>query len=142
MKKMKIDYDIGFKIHTLNSQLEYMFWKSIKDFDITTQQYALLKPLWEKDGITQKELSDKTSKQAPTVTRMVTALEKKGLLIRTLDAADRRHYRIYLTDAGKELEGKIDPIAIEVNKQQLRGFSDTDKKEVFRLLDKLQQNIE
>ncbi|MGG3123084.1 MarR family transcriptional regulator [Priestia megaterium] len=142
MKKLRIDYDIGFNVHILSSQLDYMLWKSIKDFDITTQQYALLKPLWEKDGITQKELSNRTSKNAPTVTRMVTSLEEKGFLTRTLDALDRRHYRIFLTDKGKELEGKLDPVVVEVNKQQLRDFSDTDKKELFRLLDKLQQNIE
>lgn len=48
-----------------------------QDFDITIDQWAVIKILYNADPMTQKELSEESSKDQPTLTRIIDLLIKK-----------------------------------------------------------------
>lgn len=50
-----------------------------QDFDITIDQWAVIKILYNADPMTQKELSEESSKDQPTLTRIIDLLIKKIL---------------------------------------------------------------
>jgi len=71
------------------------------------------------EGMTQRELADFIGVEAPTVVRLLDALERQGLVERRPSEEDRRAYRIYLTEEAKALMEEINRIAFELRQEIL-----------------------
>ncbi|MGO9566565.1 MAG: MarR family winged helix-turn-helix transcriptional regulator [Desulfomonilaceae bacterium] len=99
-------------------------------FAITPEQWAVLSRLWESEGESQTVLAERTAKDRHNITRILDLLEKNGLVRREPDPEDRRYRRIFLTDEGKDLKGKLTPI---VKKHLSRAFSGLDREDVDQL---------
>jgi DNA-binding MarR family transcriptional regulator len=63
------------------------------------------------EGISVSELSDNMSIKPPSVTSVITVLEKNNMVLRCMDLNDRRKIRIKLTEAGNQF--------IEDNKKRM-----------------------
>jgi DNA-binding MarR family transcriptional regulator len=59
---------------------------------------SILLPLFEQDGLLMGELARRARLSKQTMTTLVRAVEANGLARRVQDPADRRAYRIYLTE--------------------------------------------
>jgi DNA-binding MarR family transcriptional regulator len=57
--------------------------------------------------LSQRELAERLGLEKSTVSRMVAELERKGLVIRERDPANRRFYRLRLTPAGRTAHAGI-----------------------------------
>lgn len=82
---------------------------------ITSEQWSVLYVLWEEEGITQQELAGRTFREKTALTRLISNLERDGLVIRKTDPDDRRINLVYLTDKGRQIE----PICKEAANQTL-----------------------
>lgn len=125
----------------ISSQTRRIHNHLLHDLNLHVGQDNLLCKLWREDGLTQVELCNKLNCEAPTVTNMVKALEKKGLIIRRKDYYDKRITRIFLTDAGKDLEV---PVNEKWRKQQDRLLTDITLDErmlLRRLLKQMEANL-
>jgi DNA-binding MarR family transcriptional regulator len=71
--------------------------------DITWSQQSALATVERLGPISLKDLADAESITPPSMTRISTCLEDRGLVVRTADAADRRVARLAITDAGRLL---------------------------------------
>ncbi len=85
--------------------------------DITVEQWRALIPCYKHDGLTQGQLCEIMSQEKTGVSRLVSALEKRGLLRRESSKEDRRVNFLFITDAGRELmEASFDPVlAVLIN---------------------------
>ena len=70
---------------------------------ITVEQWRVLIPLYKLEGLTQGRLCEMLSQEKTGVSRLVAALERRGLLTRKSDKGDRRVKLLYITEAGREL---------------------------------------
>jgi MarR family transcriptional regulator, temperature-dependent positive regulator of motility len=68
---------------------------------LTSAQYAAMAVLHAQPGISVVELARIEHVAHPTMSRMVAALVKAGLVARTADDADKRIQSLHLTDAGR-----------------------------------------
>jgi DNA-binding MarR family transcriptional regulator len=71
---------------------------------------AILVPLTDEDGLQIVDLARRAGLSKQTMTTQLKALEALGLVERVADPADRRAYRIYLTERGrafKQAAGEI-----------------------------------
>ena len=59
------------------------------------------------DGLSQQELAERLMLEKSTVSRMVADLERKGLIERERDPANRRVYRLRLTDEGRAFHVRV-----------------------------------
>ncbi len=100
--------------------------------DVTPEQWSVLGSLWEKEGVHQSRLAEKTHKDRHNITRILDLLERRGLILRKADENDKRCQRVYLTEAGKELERTLVPIATEFLQYAFRGLT---QKQVSMLKD-------
>jgi DNA-binding MarR family transcriptional regulator len=57
--------------------------------------------------MSQRELAERLNLEKSTVSRMVAELERKGLVARERDPANRRFYLLRLTDAGRALHAGV-----------------------------------
>ena len=70
---------------------------------LTLSQYALLESLADRDAARVRELADEAGIAASTATRILDALERRGIVRRTRTREDRRGVTITLTDRGQQL---------------------------------------
>lgn len=116
--------------------------KALKPYNVTQEQWPLLKWLWVQDGISQKELSEKSFKDQPTTTRILDKLEQRGLIRRQANSVDRRVSLIYLTSEGREIRGLLIPLARQALEQALQGLSEQEQVQLKNLLNRIGDNLD
>jgi MarR family transcriptional regulator, organic hydroperoxide resistance regulator len=70
-----------------------------------------------------RELSDRTGTRASTLTGVLDRLETRGYLTRELDPADRRSFRLPLTEAGRDVAARVRAAVADLEHEALRGLS-------------------
>jgi DNA-binding MarR family transcriptional regulator len=70
---------------------------------LTLSQHALLRGLAGRDRARVRELASEAGVTASTATRILDALERRGIVERTRSSEDRRAVTITLTDSGRRL---------------------------------------
>lgn len=106
----------------------------LAEHDVPFGHWTFLRALWERDGLTQKQLSDQVGVMEPTTFAAVKAMETRGWIERRQMAENRKNMHVYLTDAGRCLKEKLVPLAEEVNSLSVTGLSDTDVATARRVL--------
>lgn len=109
--------------------------------DITPEQWTLLSELADKDAIYQRELAANTFKDAPTVSRIIELLEKRGYINREEDEEDRRRYLISLTKSGRAIYDQSAPIVYHARTSGWTGLSEDDYHQLTRILGTISSNI-
>jgi DNA-binding MarR family transcriptional regulator len=108
---------------------------------VSSGQWRFLRVLWEEDGITQRELSDRTGTTEATTVRAVAGLLESGFITRRRVADDRRKMLITLTAKGRRLETRLLPMVIEVNERAVRGLKKRDVEIARRVLAQTYTNL-
>lgn len=139
--KFPLDESFGFILNRTNQKLKHEFQLNLKAYDITPEQWGLLGRLWEKNGITQRELSDVSFKDQPTTARILDKLEKKGLICRKANPEDRRTFLIFLTERGWELQDILIPIAEKTLHKALWSLTIDEVKQLKVWLNKIYHNL-
>jgi len=80
-----------------------------KRFDITEQQWRVLRVLWSSERESSAELAAQTLIPAPSLVGVIDRLEKKGLVSRFRSLEDRRMVYVSATDIGRRLERLVSP---------------------------------
>lgn len=111
------------------------------NLNINPEQWTVLLSLWEKDGVTQQELCNETSKDKPSMTRLINNMEKMHLVVRIASKTDKRYNMIYLTKNGRELEEITRFIANRTLKEALNGLSTDELRISQNVLRKIFSNI-
>jgi DNA-binding MarR family transcriptional regulator len=100
-------------------------------------QDRLLSELWLQDGVTQTELIERLSVEPPTVTGTLQRLERDGFVRREPEPTNRRVSRVFLTDAGRDLEAPVREAWREVEAAVTGELSPAERGQLGELLDRL-----
>lgn len=99
----------------------------LESHGLTMWEYIILDQVIERDGMTQKELAQRSRRDPTRLIANLDALDAKGFIAREVDPTDRRRRRIQLTDVGAEV--------MAATKQEIRAMED----ELLSVLDREQQ---
>jgi DNA-binding MarR family transcriptional regulator len=89
---------------------------------VSLGHWTFLRILWEKDGLTQRELSDQAGVMEPTTFSAINAMEKLGYVVRRQVPENRKNVFVHLTPKGRLLKEKLVPLAEEVNRIAVAGI--------------------
>src|SRR5690606_35908805 len=78
-------------------------------FDVTVDQWLILKNLGENEILSQTALANLVFKDPPTLTRIVDILCKKGYIKRVPHPSDRRSFQLLLTAEGEQKVRSLKP---------------------------------
>lgn len=109
-------------------------------FDVTLEQWVVIKKIHENPGINQRELASSLFKDAPTLTRMLDLIGKKGYVERRRSEEDRRAFSLHLTQKGEQLVSELGPIVIDIRRKGLEGVSKEDLEAAKRVLNLIYDN--
>ncbi|HWV51168.1 MarR family transcriptional regulator [Pseudorhodoplanes sp.] len=89
--------------------------------DVSLGHWTFLRILWEKDGLTQRELSEEAGVMEPTTFSALNAMEKLGYITRRQMPDNRKKVYVFLTPKGRQLKDNLVPLAEEVNRIAVNG---------------------
>jgi DNA-binding MarR family transcriptional regulator len=93
---------------------------------VSLGHWTFLRILWEKDGLTQKELSELAGVMEPTTFSAIKAMERFGTITRRQMPGNKKKVFVYLTPKGRLLKNKLVPLAEEVNAIAVRNVKAAD----------------
>ena len=98
----------------------------LAEHDVSFGHWTFLRILWERDGLTQRELSREAGVMEPTTFAALKAMEARGYVVRRQLAGNRRKVHIFLTPQGRALKRRLVPLAEDVNRIAVRGVAAAD----------------
>jgi DNA-binding MarR family transcriptional regulator len=101
---------------------------------VTLGHWTFLRILWERDGLTQRELSQEAALMEPTTVVALRGMEELGYITRERLPDNRKNIYVFLTAKGKALKKKLVPLAEEVNAVAMRGLKAADVETTRRCL--------
>jgi DNA-binding MarR family transcriptional regulator len=93
--------------------------------------------LYEKNGLSVKDLVEKIHRTQPTVTVLIDKLQKLGYVERIKSKEDSRVTLINLTEKGIQLEPVFHDISEKLNTVIYDGLINTEKEQLEHLLEKI-----
>lgn len=93
----------------------------LAEHGVSFGHWAFLRILWQRDGLTQRELSEMAGVMEPTTFAALKAMEELGYVERRQVPENRKNVYVHLTAQGRALEKKLVPLAEDVNKVATRG---------------------
>lgn len=112
---LTLDNQLCFAIYETNSQFTKLYSNVLHPFGITYPQYLVLLALWEKDGLTVKELGDRLNLGTGTLTPMLKRMEANGWVKKERAAHDERKVCVFIQPKAREEKDTInEAIAKEV----------------------------
>jgi DNA-binding MarR family transcriptional regulator len=104
-------------------------------------QAMCLRLLEANDGASQRDMARMLHVAPPTVSKMLSTMEKAGLVERRPDEADQRLTRVYLTAAGHERSDEMGAAVGEYVNATFATLSERERRDLARLLEKLSARI-
>jgi MarR family transcriptional regulator for hemolysin len=97
-----------------------------KGFDITIDQWLILKTLEENKQLSQNQIAELVFKDVASLTRILELLVRKKYVKRKISGTDRRKFDLEITAAGNSIISSIYPLVIENRKQALKKIDKAD----------------
>ena len=112
------------------------------EFDITVDQWLVMKNLSENELLSQAELAQLVFKDQPTLTRIIDILCKKGYVERVPHPMDRRSFQLILTKNGIAKVDELKPQISTIREKAWENLNKADFEEFKRILNTIYNNLE
>ena len=132
---------LPFEIAETAHALRRAFDRRAATLGITRAQWKVLFRLERQPGLRQVELADILDVEPITLCRIVDRLEEAGLVERQRDPADRRAWRLEVTEQSQPLIAKLRALADELMAEAFAGIADPELELMRGKLRKIRENI-
>lgn len=113
----------------------------LKPYGIGSGQYIFLMYISKCEGISQKELSTLMMIDKTTTTKAIKKLEDAGYIYRIKDSEDKRYFKLYITEKGKNFMPVLKNILNHVTGMFRENMSDDEHQETIKALQLLLGNV-
>ena len=133
---------IGYLLRDTYRAFSKVLQTRISAHGVTIGQWYFLRVLWEEDGLTQRELSQRVGMMEPTTVTALNGMEKRGYVKRVRNATDRRKVNIFLTEKGRALRSRLLPHAADVNRIASKNVTLQDIERIRTVLNTMKENLD
>jgi len=122
-------FDGWLEVGRTNLKVHRALNQTLGQLDLSLAQHEILMSIWQKSGITQKQLAENLLVVKSNVSALIKKLEARGLVHRDCDPCDTRNKCLSLTETGKRLVTKsferqnriIDAMASVMSDEELQS---------------------
>ena len=132
---------VGFLFWDANRAMNREFSERIAQHGVSLGLWPFLRALWERDGLTQRELSEKVRMKGPTTVAALNKLEERGLVRREENKKDARKINVFLTSDGRKVYRKVIPEVEAVNRQCMNALSEQEQNEFKDMIKRIRNSI-
>jgi DNA-binding MarR family transcriptional regulator len=133
---------LPYLLNRAGARIAAAFNADMRQIGASLQVWRVLAALREKDGRRMGDLSETTSIEVSTLTRLVDNMEKDGLVVRRRDSGDARAIALHVTASGRRLTQRIVPIAERYEAVALKGFTAGEVAVLKKALRRLYENMD
>jgi DNA-binding MarR family transcriptional regulator len=133
--------NVGFLMGDVSRLMRRRFDERARKSGATGPQWRTLKMLERHEGLNQGQLAELLEVEPITCCRMIDRLEEAELVERRRDPADRRAWRIYLTDKARPVLAELHDVAGEMIEAALHGLSTAERDALTAALNTIRSNI-
>lgn len=108
-----------------------------KRFSVSIPEWRVIAVLGRFPGLSAVEVADRTMMDKVAVSRAVTKLIKNGRIDRVFADADRRRSILNLSEDGRTLHDEIAQLALNFERDLLKGFSDDELANLNNIMERL-----
>lgn len=101
-----LDNQLCFALHSTSLLMTKVYKPLLQELGLTYPQYLAMMVLWEQDGLTVGDISNRLLTDPGSLTPLLKRLEAEGLLSRTRSRTDERVVIIELTEQGRALHDR------------------------------------
>jgi len=134
-------HSVGYRIELLGQLGSRRLQEVLEPFGLTPFHWLVLCCLWQEDGLATSSIGDQLQQVGGTLTGAIDRMEERGLVRRERDTRDRRNWRIWLTDAGRELQDVLPPLVAAIREKSMAGMSPADRERFSELIDMAIANL-
>lgn len=132
-----MEQHISFLVKALANAYDKQANAALKPYGLAATQFkVLLFLLNNEEGVRQVDIEQCFRMTNPTVTGIVSGLEKKGFVTREPNPADARSNMIVPTQMAHDLKPELFPLAKELDSWVLSGVEDDEAQLAIRILAK------
>ena len=134
--------NLGVLINKIANQLKRKMDKEMNEnYNLTKTQSLVLSYINSNKEIYQKDIEKRFSIRRSTATEILNLMEKRSLIKRIPSKIDKRLNIIEITEEGIKLEKVGKEKIKELEKHMTKSLTKEEKKELIRLLEKVEQNL-
>lgn len=140
---MLLSKEITIVLHLIGYKLKRYIAAMLRkqNVPLTPEQFMLIDLLWNEGEMSQQRLADLMQKDKNSVTVLVDAIERKGLVVRRQNSNDRRSNTLVLTEKAVALKEEAKRKGIFILDRMLDGISEDELRVFLRTLYKLDRNM-
>ena len=132
---------LPFEIAETAHALRRAFDRRAATLGVTRAQWKVLFRVHRQPGLRQVELADILDVEPITLCRIVDRLEEAGLVERQRDPADRRAWRLEVTEQAQPLITKLRALADELMAEAFAGLTEPELELMRRKMAKIRDNL-
>lgn len=128
---------LGYNIRRAQIALWRDFTRSVAEGEVRPGVFSVLSLASSNPGIAQIDIANQLDIDKASVVALIDWLENQGWVARKRSAADRRRHEISVTPAGQKAYKSLKREMIEHEKKFIDRFTDTERKQLISLLQRL-----
>ncbi len=132
---------LGFLISDISRLMRKRFDERARLIGVTRAQWRTLSILKRHEGSNQGMLAELLEIEPITVGRMIDRLEEAGLVERRRDPADRRVWRIHLTEKAQPVLAQLRSLADAMFDEMMTGIAPAEREQMHSALAILHANL-
>lgn len=111
--------------------------------NLSEGQPKILYILARVEGCVQRELASLAGIRPSTMTVVLDRMEAQGYIYReeTKVSGGKRAYKVFLTENGREMAGKVETLVEELEEKSFAGFTDKERELLLSMLDRVTKNL-
>ncbi|MDD1976763.1 MULTISPECIES: MarR family winged helix-turn-helix transcriptional regulator [Pseudomonas] len=141
--ELLLDNQVCFALHSTSLLMTKVYKPLLQALGLTYPQYLAMLVLWQQDGLTVGEISQRLLTDPGSLTPLLKRLEAEGLLKRTRSRDDERVVQVQLTDQGRALQEqakRVPPCIFSASGQSLERLQQL-QADLLELRANLQKNL-
>ena len=140
---IELESFLPYRLSLLTNTVSDGIARSYRDrHEISVTEWRVMAVLGRFPGLSASAVVERTAMDKVAISRSVSRLEERDLLLRQVAEADRRRSELWLSEQGEAVYAEIVPLARDFEKRLLEGLDDRQCKVMDKLLVTLQAAAE
>ena len=145
-EQLKLENQLCFPVYAASRLITREYQPLLDKLEITYPQYLVMMVLWEKDGLSVNEITQRLILNTNTITPILKRMEAQGIIQRKRSDEDERRVIVTLTPKGERLQKEASMIpeklverlvSEKVSLAELKGLKD----QLYKIIDLLNTEV-
>ncbi|MFL1382371.1 MarR family winged helix-turn-helix transcriptional regulator [Nocardiopsis protaetiae] len=133
---------VSYLVNRLGVRLRELFTEQLAEHGLTVPAYRVLAALHHEGDQRLGDLASRTAIEQSTLSRLVSSMQRDGLVSRTRPEDNARTVAVNLTDRGRELVERVIPLVVEHERTITGGLGEEEVERFRRILRTMYENLE